>query len=268
MNTLLKKTKFKQEKSPLPPFFKGGIEENIFLSPFEKGGQGGFFLNFKITSIIIIVLFSTLLIPEAQSQKIKSAVKLARVKYSGGGDWYNDPSGDVNLLKYVAKCTNINVDPVYEFVDLSSDNLFLYPLIFITGHGNMKFSETEIKKLRAYLQNGGFLYIDDDYGLDEFVKREMKRVFPEQNLIELPYNHGLYSAHFKFTSGVPKVHEHDNKPAKGYGLFHEGRLCVYYTYESNPSDGWADAEVHGDTPERRELSLKFGVNIVVWALTH
>ncbi len=207
---------------------------------------------------------------ESIAQKIveKSAIKLARVKYSGGGDWYNDPSAEVNLLKYVAKVTNINVDPVYDYVDLASDNLFAYPIIFITGHGNMNLNEVEVSNLRAYLQNGGFLYVDDDYGFDEFIRRELTKVFPENKFVELPFNHGIYSSHFKFPNGLPKIHEHDDKAPQGFGMFYNGRLCIYYTYETNPSDGWADPEVHKDPPEKREMALKIGTNIIVWALTN
>lgn len=218
-------------------------------------------------NIIYALLLLVAVAQYAEAQE-KSAVKLARVKYSGGGDWYNDPSAEVNLLRFVNKNTNILVEPTYEYVDLASDNLFLYPLIFMTGHGSMKLSDDEAHRLRAYLENGGFLYIDDDYGFDEFVRKEMKRVLPESEFKELPYNHPLYSAHFKFDSGVPKTHEHDDKPPKGYGMFVGDRLAVLYTVESNPSDGWADPEVHNDPPEKREEALKFGANIIVYALTH
>jgi hypothetical protein len=221
-----------------------------------------------ILRLILVCFAFFLMIDFTEGQKTESAVKLARVKYSGGGDWYNDPSGEVNLLNYVRRVTNINVDPVYEYVDLASDNLFLYPLIFITGHGNMRFTDEEINRLRAYLTNGGFLYIDDDYGLDEFVHKEMKRIFPEQDLVELPFTHGIYHCQFDFSKGLPKTHEHDGKPPKGYGLFNNGRLCVFYTYETNPSDGWADPDVHHDPPEKREESLKIGTNIIVWALSN
>jgi len=198
----------------------------------------------------------------------KSQITLARVKYNGGGDWYNDPSAEVNLLKYIRSNTNIPVEPKYEYVDLSSDNLFLYPIIFLTGHGTINFSDAEVRRLRAYLQYGGFLYIDDDYGLDASIRKEMKKVFPDKQFVELPFNHGIYSSHFIFPNGLPKIHEHDNKPPLGLGIFQNDRLCVYYTYETNPSDGWADPEVHQDPPEKREVSLKLGTNIVVWALTH
>lgn len=206
---------------------------------------------------------------EAESQqKPKSAVKLARVKYSGGGDWYNDPSAEVNLLKYVSSVTNIDVDAVFEFVDLASDNLFLYPMLFLTGHGNINLSATEARNLRVYLENGGFLYIDDDYGLDEFIRPELKKVFPEAKFVELPFSHQIFNCHFKFPNGVPKVHEHNERPPQTFGIIHNGRMCVLYTFESNPSDGWADADVHNNPPEKREQALKFGVNIIVYALTN
>lgn len=221
----------------------------------------------KIHKAFYLILFLSFLPLQLFPQKSDNSVTLARIKYSGGADWYNDPSGEVNLLKYVAKSTNIPVNPIYQFVDLASDNLFIYPLIFLTGHGNVNFSETEVTNLRAYLQNGGFLYIDDDYGLDPYIRKQMKRIFPEQEFVELPFSHGIYSVHFKFPNGLPKIHEHDDKSPQGLGLFHNGRLCVYYTYESNLADGWTDADVHNDPPEVRENSLKMGTNIIVWALT-
>ncbi|MCS6809590.1 MAG: DUF4159 domain-containing protein, partial [Bacteroidota bacterium] len=192
---------------------------------------------------------------------ISSTFKLPRVKYSGGGDWYNDPSAEINLLRFVQEKTGISTEPVFEPVDLSSNNIFLYPILFLTGHGTVNFSEREVRNLRAYLENGGFLYIDDDYGLDASIRKEMRKVFPEQQFVELPFSHGIYSIFYKFPNGMPKTHEHDGKPPQGFGLFHKGRLCVFYTYESNPSDGWADPTVHNDPPEKREEALRFGVNI-------
>jgi len=204
--------------------------------------------------------------PVQEKPDVHSSITLARVKYSGGGDWYNDPSSEVNLLRYVRANTNINVDPVYEFVDLATDNLFQYPLIFMTGHGTVNFSDAEAKKLRAYLDNGGFLYIDDDYGMDASIRKELKKVFPDQELQELPFDHPLYHCHFDFPNGLPKIHEHDAKAPQGFGLFTGTRLSVFYTVETNPSDGWADPEVHHDPPEKREAALKLGTNIIVYAL--
>jgi Domain of unknown function (DUF4159) len=197
-----------------------------------------------------------------------SAFKLPRLKYSGGGDWYNDPSAEVNLLRYLQEKTGVRTEPTFEFVDLSSDNIFLYPMLFLTGHGTVSFTGAEVKRLRAYLENGGFLYIDDDYGLDLSIRKEMKKIFPEQTFAELPFTHGVFSAFYKFPNGVPKTHEHDGKLPQSFGLFHNNRLCVLYTYESNPSDGWADKESHGDPTDKREEALKFGVNVVLWALAH
>lgn len=212
---------------------------------------------------IFLIAFLIVSITLAQDE---SKFKIARLKYNGGGDWYNDPSAEVNLLKFTARNTNIKTNPVYEFVDLSSGNIFAYPFLFMTGHGNIVFTDNEAKKLRTYLENGGFLYVDDDYGLDKAFRREMKKVFPDKDLIELPFSYGLYNCFYNFPNGVPKTHEHDNKPPQGFGIFVGGRLSVYYTYESNPSDGWADPEVHKDPPAKREEALKFGTNIIVWAL--
>lgn len=203
-----------------------------------------------------------------QSQRVSSAFKIARLKYSGGGDWYNDPSAEVNLLDFVRQQTGIDVDPRYEFTEIGSENFFSYPFIFLTGHGNISFSESEVRRLRTYLENGGFLYADDDYGLDKSFRREMKKVFPSQSLVELPFSHGIYHSQFEFPNGPPKSHEHDKKPPQGFGLFHNGRLVAYYTYESNPSDGWADPEIHNDPEPKRLEALRFGTNIVVWALTN
>ena len=215
---------------------------------------------------VVVLLLPLEVFPQAA--RASSAFKIARLKYAGGGDWYNDPQVETNFLTFVRQNSLIDVEPVYEFVDVTSEKFFSYPFVFLTGHGNMSFTDLEIKRLRTYLENGGFIYADDDYGMDKAFRREIKRVFPEQELVELPYSFGLYHCQYDFKSGPPKTHEHDGKPAQGFGLFHNGRLILYYTYESNPSDGWNDPEVHGDSPEKRQEALRFGTNIVVWALTH
>jgi hypothetical protein len=224
-----------------------------------------------IVAALIAALALTLAVSpglDAQTSRPSSAVKLARLKYSGGGDWYNDPQGEVNLLNYISSNTQIHVDPVYEFVEAGTEKLFNYPLLFMTGHGNVKFSDAEIRNLRLYLENGGFLYADDDYGMDRAFRREMKRIFPSAEFVELPFSHGIYHSVFDFPNGPPKSHEHDNKSPQGFGIFHDGRLVVYYTFESNPSDAWNDTSVHGDPPAKREEALRFGTNVVVWALTN
>lgn len=217
---------------------------------------------------LILLLFLGAAGSPAQGIRSSSAVKLARLKYSGGGDWYNDPQGEVNLMNFIRSNTPIDVEPVYEFVEATSDKFFSYPLIFLTGHGNISFTDAEVKRIRTYLENGGFIYADDDYGLDRALRRELKKVFTGQDLVELPYSHGIYHCFYEFPDGPPKTHEHDNKPPQGFGLFHNGRLVLYYTYESNPSDAWNDTEVHGDPPAKRQEALRFGTNIIVWALTN
>lgn len=227
-------------------------------------------LNKKIMAKrIILILICILIAGNASIAQIQgSAVKLGRVKYSGGGDWYNDPSAEKQLLTFVKMNTNINVEPEYEFVDLGTDNIFYYPILFFTGHGNVNFTDNEVRRLKSYLENGGFLYIDDDYGLDTYIRREMKKVFPEQEFKEIPYSHQIFNLPYNFPNGAPKIHEHDNKAPQTFGLFHDGRLCVVYTFESNPSDGWPESEIHNLTAEKRLAALKFGTNIIVWALTN
>lgn len=216
-----------------------------------------------ILCVGLVMWIASMLFGQSESQ-----FRIGRLKYSGGSDWYNDPSAEVNLLTYVRTHAGIDADPKYEFVELSSDKVFSYPMLFMTGHGNVVFSEYEVKRLREYLVRGGFLYVDDDYGLDKAFRREMKKVFPNNPLVELPFSHPLYHCWYEFPNGVPKIHAHDEKPPQGFGIFYEGRLVVYYTYEANPSDGWADPEVHKDPPEVREKALQFGTNIIVWVLTH
>jgi hypothetical protein len=222
--------------------------------------------KFLFIALLLCIVPSGILL--SQAPKTSSAFRIARLKYPGGGDWYNDTQEEVELLNYVRRTTSIDVEPVYEFVDINDEKLFTYPFIFMTGHGNINLTDADARRLRLYCENGGFIYADDDYGMDKSFRREMKKIFPEQELTELPYSYGLYHCYFDFSRGVPKTHEHDGKPPQGFGLFHNGRLVVYYTYESNPSDGWDPPEIHNDPPEKRDEALRFGTNILVWALTH
>lgn len=199
--------------------------------------------------------------------KNSSSFKIARLKYSGGGDWYNDPSAEINMMDYLKKNTLIEVDePAFYSVDISSDDIFNYPFILITGHGNIEFSQTEAARLRKYCESGGFLYADDDYGMNESFRREIKKVFPGEELKELPFNHKIYNSQYSFPNGLPKIHEHDAKPPQGFGIYANNRLCVYYTYETNISDGWADTKEHQDPPEKKEEAFKMGTNIIVYVL--
>lgn len=219
--------------------------------------------QFMKNIIIIVLTFTKILF----SQNIDGLV-IARLKYSGGGDWYNDPSSEVNLLKFISQnFPNIKTNPVYKFVDISTDEIFAYPILFLTGHGNIFFSTDEAKRLKTYLENGGFLFIDDDYGLDKAIRREMKKVFPDKEFIELPFNHKIFTTPYRFENGAPKIHEHDKKPTQTFAIFVNNRIAVIYTYESNPSDGWADKEVHNNPEEKRLEALKFGANLIIFALS-
>lgn len=197
-----------------------------------------------------------------------AAFRVAAVKYSGGGDWYQAQTPLPNLLRFVRKETAVDVAPEPDVVELTSDKIFTYPVLFLSGHGNVVFSDQEAQRLRRYLEGGGFLYVDDDYGIDEYIRREMKKVFPDKSFVELPFDHAIYRQPFSFEEGPPKIHEHDDKPPQGFGLFVEGRLAVYYTYESNVSDGWESPNVHNDPPEVRRAALQMGTNILTFALMH
>lgn len=193
---------------------------------------------------------------------------IARVKYGGGGDWYYGQTQIPNLLKGLRERTNIKTANKQEVIQLTDRRLYNYPFIYITGHGNIAFTDEEVKALRQYLLRGGFLWANDDYGLDKSFRREMKRVFPDKELIEVPFDHPIYWCFYEFPNGLPKIHEHDGKPPKGYGIFHEGRMIVFYNYESDIADGLEDPEVHNDPPEKREQALRMAINIVIYALTN
>ena len=202
------------------------------------------------------------------AQPVDASMSIARVKYGGGGDWYSDEQSLPELLAFVRQNTLLDVSPEAEVVELTSDKLFSFPYVYLTGHGNISLTPAEVERLRQYLIGGGFLHIDDNYGLDPYIRRELGRLFPKSELIELPFDHPIYHCWFDFPEGPPKIHEHDGEPPQGYGLFVDGRLVVYYTHECDLGDGWEDPAVHRDPPEVREAALRMGVNIVVYALTH
>lgn len=193
---------------------------------------------------------------------------IARLKYQGGGDWYSNPSSLPNLLAAINERTNIRAAPREETVEITDPELFHYPYLYMNGHGNVRFTDEEVKILRSYFAAGGFLHADDNYGMDSSFRREIEKVFPDSPLMELPFNHSIYSSFYRFPNGLPKIHEHDGKPPQGFGIFYENRLVVFYTYECDLGDGWEDPEVHNDPPEKREAALEMGVNIVVYSLTH
>jgi hypothetical protein len=189
-------------------------------------------------------------------------LKLALLKYNGGGDWYANPTSLTNLGKFCNKELKTNFDINYATVEVGSAEIFNYPFIHMTGHGNVVFSDLEAQNLRTYLMAGGFLHIDDNYGMNPFVRPSMKKVFPELDFVELPFSHPVYHQKFNFPNGLPKIHEHDKKPAQGFGLIWQGRLVCFYSYECDLGDGWEDPEVHKDPEEKRQQALQMGANLV------
>lgn len=186
---------------------------------------------------------------------------IGRLKYGGGGDWYANPGSLENLAAFINEHTDLNVQEKPTIVDVDSPDLFNVHFLHMTGHGNVFFTEKQVQRLRFYLTNGGFLHADDNYGLDQSFRREMKKVFPDKELVELPFSHPIYHQIFPFPNGLPKVHEHDGKPPRGFGLFHEKRLVVFYTYECDLGNGWEDGDVYGDPEEIRTAALQMGANI-------
>ncbi|MDG1296457.1 MAG: DUF4159 domain-containing protein [Saprospiraceae bacterium] len=212
----------------------------------------------KYSSICIFLVLSVSLLGQYDN-------KLALIKYNGGGDWYANPTALPNLSLYCNETLGTKLNPDYATVEVGSAELFNYPFLHLTGHGNVVFSESEAYNLRMYLLSGGFLHIDDNYGLDPFIRIAMKTVFPELDFIEIPYDHPIFHQQYDFDSGLPKVHEHDKKPAQGFGLIWEGRLICFYSYESDLGDGWEDEDVHKDSYELRLAALRMGANIVKFA---
>lgn len=191
---------------------------------------------------------------------------IARLKYGGGGNWYWGYSAVPNMLKFLKENTNIKVNEKIVTLSATDENFFSHPFLFLTGHGYMRFTDEEVERLRTHLTSGGFLFANDSYGLMNDFKREMKRVFPDKELMELPFAHGIYHCYYKFPNGLPKIHKHDGKPPQGFGIFHEGRLVVFFLYESDIADGWEDPQVYNDPPEKREAALRMGTNIIIWSL--
>jgi hypothetical protein len=192
---------------------------------------------------------------------------IARVQYDGGGDWYANPSSLPNLIRAIAERTSLPIERTEGKVRLTDSSLFDYPFLHITGHGDITLSEVEVRRLREYLLRGGFLHADDNYGLDESFRREIARVFPDRPLVEVPLSHPIYHLVFEFPAGVPKIHEHDGKPAKGYGIFIGNRLAMYYTYSADLGNGWEDVGTHPDPPALHEQALRLGVNLFTYAAT-
>ncbi|HEY5940161.1 MAG TPA: DUF4159 domain-containing protein [Gemmatimonadales bacterium] len=191
---------------------------------------------------------------------------IGRLHYDGGGDWYANPSSLPNLLSAIRTRTRLRVATEEKVVTLSDDDLWNVPYLYMTGHGNVHWSDRDLATLRRYLQQGGFLHADDNYGMDASIRRELARLFPDHPLVEVPLDHPVYHLVYDFPKGMPKIHVHDGKPAQGFGIFLDGRLVVYYSYQSDLGDGWEDPQVHHDTPDKREAALKMGVNLFAYAV--
>jgi len=203
------------------------------------------------------------LVPAVGAQ---TQLTIGRLHYDGGGDWYANPSSLPNLLQAIGSRTTLTVTARERVITLSAADLWQVPYLYMTGHGNVHWSDAELATLRRYLQQGGFLHADDNYGMDESIRRELARLFPDHPLVEVPLDHPIYHLVYQFPQGIPKIHEHDGKPAQGFGIFLEGRLVVYYSYQSDLGDGWEDFEVHRDPPEKHEAALRMGVNLFVYAV--
>ncbi len=194
-------------------------------------------------------------------------LKLGLLVYNGGGDWYANPTALKNLASFCNEQLHTSFDVKEGQVEIGSPDLFNYPFVHMTGHGRWAVSDAEAKNLRKYLESGGFLHIDDNYGMDPYVRPALKKVFPELDLVELPFSYPVYHQKFNFNNGLPKIHEHDEKPPKGYGLIYKGRLVCFYSYDTDLGDGWEDPDVHHDAPEKRLAALQMGANLVQYVFT-
>lgn len=215
-------------------------------------------------SVIIIALILYSFTGNGQTE---SSFQIAVLKYSGGGDWYANPTALPNLVDYCNKQLNTNISKDIETVDVGDPSIFNYPFVHMTGHGNVVFSPEDAENLRNYLIGGGFLHIDDNYGMDKFIRAEIKKVFPNNEFVELPPSHEVFHQKYDFPDGLPKIHEHDDKRSQAFGIIHEGRLVCLYTYETDLGDGWEDPEVHGDSADKRKAALQMGANIIQYAFT-
>ena len=218
---------------------------------------------------LLVVLTAWLGVPVrtmAQAPEPLATMTIGRLHYDGGGDWYANPSSLPNLLQAIAARTRLRVGFRERVVRLVDDELWTVPFLHITGHGNIHFNDQELVTLRRWLLRGGFLHASDNYGLDEAFRREMARLFPDHPLIEVPLDHPVYHLVYDFPKGIPKIHEHDGKPAQGFGLFLDGRLAVFYDYQCDLGDGWEDFDVHKDPPEKHEAALRMGVNLFAYAV--
>lgn len=220
----------------------------------------------KAWLLIPAIFYLALSVPAVQGQV--PSLRIAKLKYGGGGDWYANKTALPNLIRFCNNHLRTNIRQEEDIVEVGSPQLFSYPFVYMTGHGNVHFTPAEAANLRNYLLSGGFLHVDDNYGLDPFIRREMKKVFPELEFVELPFDHPVYRQKFKFENGLPKIHEHDNKVAQGFGIIWQGRLVCFYSYESDLGNGWEDASVHNNPEQLRESALQMGANLISFSFTN
>lgn len=213
-----------------------------------------------IRIIVLIVLLST-----SHGSIRAQELKIAKLKYKGGGDWYANKTALPNLIAFCNATLKTNIAAEEDVVEVGGPEIFLYPYVYMTGHGNVVFSDHDAENLRDYLLGGGFLHIDDNYGLDKFIRLEMKKVFPNLDFVEVPFDHPIYHQKFDFDKGLPKIHEHDGKPAQGFGIIYQGRLVCYYSYETDLGNGWEDQRIYNDPEHLRQLALKMGANIIQYS---
>jgi len=214
---------------------------------------------------ILVLILMMGLVSMTTIDRSSPSLQLGLLKYNGGGDWYANPTALINLAAFSNKFLNTNFELDYATIDVGSAELYNHPFVHMTGHGNVIFSDSEAENLRNYLIAGGFLHIDDNYGMDPYVRLAMKKVFPEYEFVELPFQHDVYHQRYDFDNGVPKIHKHDDKPAQGFGITHEGRLVCFYSFESDLGDGWEDQEVHKDPEDVRIKALRMGANLISYA---
>ncbi|MFN7705193.1 MAG: DUF4159 domain-containing protein [Chryseotalea sp.] len=219
--------------------------------------------HFNLLKLAFCCFFAVLL-----AFPVFAQLKIAKLKYQGGGDWYANKTALPNLIAFCNRELNMNLAPQEEIVDASSSDIFLYPYVYMTGHGNVVFSQSEAENLRKYVLGGGFLHIDDNYGMDKFIRIELKKIFPQAELTVVPFDHPVYKQKYTFTNGLPKIHEHDGKPAQGMGIFIEGRLVIYYSYESDLGNGWEDQRIHNDPEAKRLEAFKMGANLIAYCMTN
>ena len=221
--------------------------------------------KFAIQIIFILVLIFPFFIAAQQNEGINDFT-IMRIKYDGGGDWYGNKTALKNLLQFMREELRLSTSLTEKTVSITDESFFNYPTAYLAGHGNIKFNDNEVERLRTYLISGGFLFADDDYGMDRSFRREMKKVFPELNFVELPFTHPIYKIYYDFPGGLPKIHEHDGGPPRGLGLIYDGRLVVFYSFNTDISDGCEDPEIHNDPPEKHVAALRMGLNILLYSI--